>query len=69
MDPAGICNAVNATVIESENGIQWTFRQTRISADQETEICAQLEIGTVAEYSHDAPNPLAIDCKMVEFGH
>ncbi|WP_342375108.1 hypothetical protein NVS55_27890 [Myxococcus stipitatus] len=65
--PAGLCNAVTAIVVERKDTSSWTFTQTRITVDKDTELCSGMaaNINRPYVFSSDAPSSTKMDCRFV----
>jgi hypothetical protein len=69
-EPQGLCRALNATVVESdEKGLFWKFTQTRLTTDDSTELCKGLTVNVPAIYSSAVSGAALLNCEVVEFGH
>ncbi len=68
-EPSGPCQAVNATVLESdEDGLFWTFTQTRLTADTTSRQCKGPSVSEPATYSSKINGAALLGCEVVEFG-
>ncbi|WNG34167.1 hypothetical protein F0U61_11430 [Archangium violaceum] len=73
--PRGACNLVMVTVIErdKEHSYLWTYTQTRLSADTDTEFCASLfkdgiSLNVPLRYSWNASSTSLVNCERVKPG-
>lgn len=73
--PKGACNLVMVTVIErdKEHSNLWTYTQTRLSADSDTELCASLfkdgiSLNVPLRHSWNASNTSLVNCERVKPG-
>ncbi|GEM_PF-3644561 len=42
--PQGLCKVVNAMTLEWDGNFKWTYTQTRLSADSDSELCKSLDV-------------------------
>lgn len=73
--PRGACNLVMVTVIERDKEYSnlWTYTQTRLSADTDTEFCASLfkdgiSLNVPLRHSWNASSTLLVNCERVKPG-
>lgn len=67
--PTGLCNAVILMELEHEPNYSnlWTYTRTRTYADQKSELCKGLEVGTPLTYSWKE-KAIELNCQFIRYG-
>ena len=67
-EPKGLCNIVNAITLEFDGKYEWTYSQTRISADK-TELCSPFELNKPYVFESNLyGGKLKLDCEFIDLG-
>jgi hypothetical protein len=66
--PSLTCAAVDYTLVESDDtGSKWKFTQTRLTSDDDFELCRHLAINKPSVFSSSERGAALLNCELVDF--
>lgn len=68
--PKGICGLVNVATIEhkAETSLLWSYTQTRVAGNTDSENCRKYDLNKPITYSWDATSESLMNCSIIKFG-